>query len=69
MKSSGGSYFPFRPVDYSIDLTCNQGHKPYPNGICSKCQPSPITLQLQKFRMVDHLEFADSFILNDFINV
>lgn len=70
LKSSGGSYFPLLdPVDYSIDLTCNQGHKPYPNGICSKCQPSPITLQLQKFRMVDHLEFADSFILNDFINV
>ncbi|CAX44837.1 nuclear-envelope, endoplasmic-reticulum-associated-degradation network protein NPL4, putative [Candida dubliniensis CD36] len=70
LKSSGGSYFPpLDPIDYSIDLTCNQGHKPYPNGICSKCQPSPITLQLQKFRMVDHLEFADSFILNDFINV
>lgn len=67
---SGGSYFP--PLDtpnYSIDLTCNEGHKPYPKGICSKCQPPPITLQMQKFRMVDHVEFADSSILNDFINI
>ncbi|KAL6453484.1 NPL4 Nuclear protein localization protein 4 [Candida maltosa Xu316] len=64
------SYFP--PLDspnYSIDLTCSEGHKPYPKGICSKCQPPPITLQLQKFRMVDHVEFADSSILNDFINI
>ncbi|RLV96254.1 Nuclear protein localization protein 4 [Spathaspora sp. JA1] len=68
-KNNGGSYIaPLDEPDYKIDLHCQQGHQPYPKGICSKCQPSPITLQLQKFRMVDHVEFADSSILNEFIN-
>ncbi|KAI5904443.1 Nuclear protein localization protein 4 [Candida parapsilosis] len=43
--------------------------QPYPRGICSKCQPPPITLQLQKFRMIKHLEYTSHSILNDFINV
>lgn len=55
--------------NYAINLSCNEGHQPYPRGICSKCQPPPITLQLQKFRMIDHLEYANHSILNDFINV
>ncbi|KAG7661029.1 NPL4 [[Candida] subhashii] len=69
-NKSGSSYIaPLDELNYSIDLNCNEGHKPYPRGICSKCQPSAITLQMQKFRMVDHVEFADSSILNEFINV
>ncbi|EGW35298.1 nuclear protein localization protein 4 [Spathaspora passalidarum NRRL Y-27907] len=68
-KNNGGSYIaPLEEPDYKIDLHCQQGHQPYPKGICSKCQPSPITLQQQKFRMVDHVEFADSSILNEFLN-
>lgn len=67
-RNSESSYIPpLEEPNYNIDLACSQGHAPYPNGICSKCQPSSITLQLQKFRMVDHVEFADSTILNNFI--
>lgn len=68
-KHSGLSYIaPLDEPNFNIDLTCHQGHHPYPKGICSKCQPSPITLQSQKFRMVDHVEYADSSILNKFID-
>lgn len=67
-RNSDSSYIPpLEEPNYNIDLQCSQGHAPYPNGICSKCQPSSITLQLQKFRMVDHVEFADSTIMNNFI--
>ncbi|KAI5966373.1 NPL4 [Candida pseudojiufengensis] len=68
-KELNSSYIaPLENPNYKIDLNCNEGHKPYPKGICSKCQPSPITLQLQKFRMVDHLEYSSHTILNEFIN-
>ncbi|OBA24301.1 nuclear protein localization factor and ER translocation component [Metschnikowia bicuspidata var. bicuspidata NRRL YB-4993] len=68
-RASGLSYIaPLKGPDYSIDLRCANGHSPYPKGICSKCQPAPITLQQQKFRMVDHLEYADHTILNKFID-
>ncbi|KAI5955416.1 NPL4 [Candida margitis] len=69
-KELASSYIaPLENPNYAINLSCNEGHQPYPRGICSKCQPPPITLQLQKFRMIDHLEYANHSILNDFINV
>ena len=68
-RNNSTSYIP--PLDepnYKINRSCKQGHLPYPKGICSKCQPPVITLQQQKFRMVDHVEFSDSSILNKFID-
>ncbi|QPG76524.1 hypothetical protein FOA43_003913 [Brettanomyces nanus] len=59
---------PLHQSNFKIDRHCINGHKPWPKGICSKCQPPAITLQTQKFRMVDHVEFQDSEIVNDFIN-
>lgn len=52
---------------YSIKPNC-PNHAPWPAGICSACQPSPISLQLQRFRVVDHVEFADSAVMNNFID-
>lgn len=60
---------PLAEPNYKIDLGCGQGHAPYPKGICSKCQPSPITLSQQKFRMVDHVEFALLEVVNTFIDL
>lgn len=67
-QANGSSYVaPLSQQNFKIDLHCTNGHEPWPRGICSKCQPSAITLQQQKFRMVDHVEFQNSELINNFI--
>lgn len=67
-KGDSSYISPLKPSNFKINKKCPSGHEPWPRGICSKCQPSAITLQRQEFRMVDHVEFINSEIVNDFIN-
>lgn len=43
-------------------------HPPWPKGICSKCQPSAITLNRQVYRHVDNVMFENPEIVERFLD-
>ncbi|BET02731.1 Nuclear protein localization [Nesidiocoris tenuis] len=42
-------------------------HPPWPKGICSKCQPSAVTLNRQSYRHVDNVMFENPQIVERFL--
>lgn len=43
-------------------------HSPWPAGICTKCQPSPITLDRQTYRHVDNVMFENPTMFEKFLD-
>lgn len=50
-----------------IKTGCRE-HLPWPKGICSKCQPSAITLNRQIYRHVDNVMFENAALVERFLN-
>lgn len=62
-----GKYFVFDDINCRIKSGCRD-HPPWPKGICSKCQPSAITLNRQTYRHVDNVMFENTKIVERFLN-
>ncbi|KAF9439013.1 nuclear protein localization protein 4 [Entomortierella beljakovae] len=70
-KKQGTSYITLPSLEepsFKVKTNCSSGHPPWPASICTKCQPSAITLQRQPFRLVDHVEFSKASIIDNFIS-
>lgn len=43
-------------------------HAPWPAGICTQCQPSPVTLEVQPYRHVDYVQFENAEVVEAFLD-
>ena len=70
LKDSSNAAVPITSLlespNYTVDTKCPY-HPPFPEAICTKCQPSAIILRQQPFRMVDHVEVASPKIVDEFL--
>lgn len=62
-----GKFVALEDINCKIKSGCRD-HPPWPKGICSKCQPSAITLNRQIYRHVDNVMFENNGIVDEFIN-
>jgi len=64
---SKGKFTPLKNLSCKVIHTSRCSHEPYPKGICSKCQPSAVTLNRQPWRHVDSIMFENSQIVDRFL--
>uniref|UniRef100_A0A3B3ZDT2 Nuclear protein localization protein 4 homolog n=1 Tax=Periophthalmus magnuspinnatus TaxID=409849 RepID=A0A3B3ZDT2_9GOBI len=62
-----GKFAALENISCKIKSGC-EGHSPWPEGICTKCQPSAITLNRQKYRHVDNIMFENHTIADRFLD-
>ncbi|XP_060521215.1 nuclear protein localization protein 4 homolog [Cylas formicarius] len=62
-----GKFLALEDVSCSIRNGCKD-HPPWPKGICSKCQPNAITLNMQTYRHIDNVAFENTNLVEKFLN-
>lgn len=62
-----GKFVALEDISCRIKSGCGD-HPPWPKGICSKCQPSAITLNRQTYRHVDNVMFENTALVERFLN-
>jgi nuclear protein localization protein 4 homolog len=62
-----GKFAALEDLNCKIRPGCRE-HPPWPKGICSKCQPSAITLNRQPYRHTDNVMFENPEIVERFLN-
>ncbi|XP_050308450.1 nuclear protein localization protein 4 homolog [Anthonomus grandis grandis] len=62
-----GKFLALEDISCSIKSGCKD-HPPWPKGICSKCQPNAITLNMQAYRHVDNVAFENTNLVEKFLN-
>jgi len=62
-----GKFAAFDDISLRIKPGCTNGCKPWPEGICSKCQPSALTLNPQPYRHVDNVVFENADMVDKFL--
>lgn len=70
-KDSGlskGKFTPLKNMSCAIQLDRGCEHKPWPKGICTKCQPSAVTLSRQNYRHCDNVMFENPHIVDRFLH-
>ena len=62
-----GKFANLENISAKIKPGC-KSHPPWPEGICTKCQPNAITLNRQRYRHVDYVQFENPSIVEQFLN-
>ncbi|KAL1497698.1 hypothetical protein ABEB36_008615 [Hypothenemus hampei] len=62
-----GKFLALEDISCGIKSGCKD-HPPWPKGICSKCQPNAITLNMQAYRHVDNVAFENTNLVEKFLN-
>lgn len=62
-----GKFLALEDISCRIKIGCKD-HPPWPKGICSKCQPNAITLNMQAYRHVDNVAFENTSLVERFLN-
>lgn len=65
--ASSGRFVALEDLNCRIRSGCTE-HLPWPKGICSKCQPSAITLNPQTYRHVDNIVFENASLVERFLD-
>lgn len=62
-----GKFAALDNISCKIRSGCKE-HLPWPQGICTKCQPNALTLNRQPYRHVDNVVFENAFLAERFLN-